>query len=204
MTELSLHILDLVQNAVEAGASRVEILIEENRLADIFLIQVRDNGKGMSEDQIAKVMDPFFTTRKTRHVGLGLPLLLDACRRCQGDLRIHSRPGEGTTIQAFLQHSHIDRAPLGDMPSVLVTLLYAENPVDWLYLHKVDGREFELDTAEIRKELAEVPITHPKLRKWILDYLRIGEKDLALMDIPLQAAAIERANGLAKETGGRQ
>jgi hypothetical protein len=179
----------MVQNAIEAGASRVEILIEEDRLADIFRIEIRDNGKGMSQDQITRVMDPFFTTRKTRQVGLGIPLLLDACRRCQGDLRIHSRPGEGTTIEALFRHSHIDRAPLGDMPSVLMTVLFAEKPVDWLYIHRIDGREFQLDTAEIRKELAEVPITHPKLRKWMLDYVRIGEKDLALMDIPVQATA---------------
>jgi hypothetical protein len=179
----------MVQNAIEAGASRVEILIEEDFRADILRIEVRDNGRGMSEDQVARVMDPFYTTRETRHVGLGLPLLLEACRRCEGDLTIRSRPGEGTCIQATFRHSHIDRAPLGDMPAVLLTVLFSEKPIDWLYIHKVDEQEFQLDTAEIRKELADVPITHPKMRKWLLEFLTNGEKDLSLINVPARATA---------------
>jgi Histidine kinase-, DNA gyrase B-, and HSP90-like ATPase len=180
LLELSLHLLDVVQNSIEAGASRIEIKINEDLKADQLLIEVGDNGRGMSKDQVAKVLDPFYTTRKTRHVGLGVPLLLETCRRCEGDLKIFSQPGKGTTVQATFRHSHIDRPPLGDIPSILITVLLAENPVDWLYIHRINEEAFQLDSSEIRKELEDVPLTHPKVRKWLLDYLKEGEKSLSL------------------------
>ena len=178
MKELSLHLLDVVQNSIEAGASKIEIEINEDFKKDVLVMEVRDNGRGMSEEQIAQVLDPFFTTRETRHVGLGLPLLLEACRRCEGNLEIHSQPGIGTTVQATFKHSHIDRAPLGNIPSVLMTVLFAENKIDWLYIHKVNQEEFRLGSSEIRKELVDIPITHPKVRNWLLDFLIKGENGL--------------------------
>ena len=95
MIELSYHILDMVQNAVEAGASKIEIRIDEDLKADRLRIEIRDNGRGLSEDQKAKVLDPFYTTRKTRHIGLGLPLFFTACRQCGGNLDVYSTPGGG-------------------------------------------------------------------------------------------------------------
>ena len=178
MKELSLHLLDLVQNSIEAGAAKIEIKIDEDFKTDVLAMEVSDNGRGMSEEQIAQVLDPFYTTRKTRHIGLGLPLLLEACRRCEGNLEIHSHPGKGTTIKATFRHSHIDRAPLGDIPSVLMTVLFAENQIDWLYSHKVNQEEFRLESSEIRKELVDIPITHPKVRNWLLDFLIKGENGL--------------------------
>lgn len=189
MRELSLHLLDMVQNSIEAGASKIEITIDEDLKADLLRLEVSDNGSGMSEDLIARVLDPFYTTRKTRHIGLGLPLLLEASRRCDGDLKIRSNPGTGTTLQATFRHSHIDRAPLGDMPSVLIAVLLSENPVDWIYTHRVDEEEFRLDSSEIRKELMGVPMTHPKVRHWLLDVLNEGESSLALKAHPMRATA---------------
>jgi hypothetical protein len=189
LLELSLHLLDIVQNSIEAGASKIEIIIDEDLKADKLLIEIRDNGRGMSEDQVAKVLDPFYTTRKTRHIGLGIPLFLEACRRCEGDLKIFSKPGEGTTVQATFRHSHIDRAPLGDIPSVLITVLLAENPVDWLYIHRINEEEFQLDFSEIRKELEGVPISHPKVRRWLMNALVEGEKELSLKAAPVRATA---------------
>jgi anti-sigma regulatory factor (Ser/Thr protein kinase) len=189
LIELSLHILDLVQNAVEAGASKIQIRIDEDLKADILLIEVSDNGRGLSEDQIAKVLNPFYTTRKTRHIGLGLPLLLEASRHCEGKLEIHSKPGMGTTIQVTFRHSHIDRAPLGDMPSVLLALFLSEHQVDWLYVHRVNEEEFSLDSSEIRKELPDIPLTHPKVRKWLLDFLQEGENSLSWKTAPMRATA---------------
>jgi len=186
LLELSLHLLDIVQNSIEAGASRIEIKIDEDLKSDRLLIEVGDNGRGMSKEQVAKVLDPFYTTRKTRHVGLGIPLLLESCRRCEGDLKIFSKPGKGTTVQATFRHSHIDRPPLGDMPSTLLTVLFSENPIDWIYTHKIDGDEFQLDSSEIRKELTDVPLTHPKVRKWLLDYLREGENSLSVKALSLR------------------
>ena len=178
MIELSLHLLDMVQNSIEAGASKIEIKILEDFKADLLVMEIGDDGRGMSEEQIARVLDPFYTTRTTRHIGLGLPLLQEACRRCEGNLEIHSQPGKGTTIQATFRHSHIDRAPLGNIPSVLMTVLFAEKKIDWLYVHQVNQEEFRLESSDIRKELVDVPITHPKVRNWLLDFLNKGENDL--------------------------
>ena len=189
MIELSLHLLDLMRNSIEAGASKVEITIDENLTEDRLRIEVVDNGRGLSEDQIAKVLDPFYTTRKTRHIGLGLPLLREACRRCEGDLEIHSKPGTGAKILATFRHSHIDRAPLGDMPSVLIAVVLSERPLDWIYTHRVNGKEFRLDTSEVRKELMEVPLTHPKVRQWLLELLVEGENSLSSNSLPMQATA---------------
>jgi len=172
--ELSLHILDVLENSVEAGATRVELLVEEDLRGDILRITVSDNGRGMSEDLVKRVLDPFVTSRKTRHVGLGLPLFAAAARRCNGDLHIQSNLGVGTTVIATFQHSHIDRAPLGDVAGTLLAVILSERPVDVCYKHTLDGRTFELDTAEVRQELGEVPLSHPLVREWLETTLRQG------------------------------
>jgi hypothetical protein len=176
--ELSLHILDIVQNSLEAGATHITIEIDEDLVEDRLTIRVTDNGRGMDAETLRRVTDPFFTTRKTRKVGLGLPLLKAAAEQCGGRLTIQSAPGQGTTVTAEFQHSHIDRAPLGDMPASLMTILLAERPVEVRYIHRVDGREFVLDTQELREALGDVPLTHPKIRQWLYEYLRQGEASL--------------------------
>jgi anti-sigma regulatory factor (Ser/Thr protein kinase) len=172
--ELSLHILDVLENSVEAGATRIELLIEEDLRGDVLRITVTDNGRGMSEDMVKRVLNPFVTTRKTRHVGLGLPLLAAAAQRCNGDLHIRSQLGVGTTVTALFQHSHIDRAPLGDVAGTVLAVILSERPVDIDYKHTVDGRTFELDTAEVRRELGDVPLSHPLVREWLETTLREG------------------------------
>nr|MBC7246101.1 ATP-binding protein [Chloroflexota bacterium] len=174
MRELSLHILDALENSVEAGATRIELLIEEDLQNDILRITIKDNGRGMSEDMVKKVLDPFFTTRTTRHVGLGLPLFAAAAQQCNGALYIQSQPGIGTTVEVTFQHSHIDRAPLGDMTATLLAVLMSERPVDIYYKHVIDKRTFEFDTAEIRQELGDVPLSHPMIRGWLETTLREG------------------------------
>jgi hypothetical protein len=176
--ELSLHILDVVQNSIEAGASKIELRIEEDPEKDTLVIEVTDNGRGMSKALIDKVLDPFYTTRKTRHVGLGLPLFTAAARRSDGDLTLQSAPGKGTRLRATFRRSHIDRAPLGDMPSVLLAILLSERPVDLDYIHKVGDQAFRFDSSEIRTELEEIPLTHPRVREWISECLREGEESL--------------------------
>ena len=123
MRELSLHILDILQNSVEAGATRVELSVVEDLAADRLTIEVRDNGRGIPPDKLPHVFDPFYTSRKTRHVGLGLPLLKAAAERCNGDATIVSEVGAGTTLTAIFQHSHLDRAPLGDMTGTLLSFV---------------------------------------------------------------------------------
>lgn len=178
MRELSLHILDLLENAVEAGASRIDLSIGEDEQADRMVITITDDGCGMEKELIEKVLDPFYTTRKTRHVGLGLPLFLGAARRCEGDLVVQSTPGKGTRVEATFRQSHIDRAPLGDMPAALLAILLSERSIDLNYCHRVGPREFRFDSSEIRKELEGVPLNHPKVREWIFQLLKEGEAGL--------------------------
>lgn len=174
MRELSLHILDVLENSVEAGATRIELLIEEDLRRDILGITVADNGRGMSEDMVKRVLNPFVTTRKTRHVGLGLPLFAAAAQRCNGDLTIRSQIGVGTIVTATFQYGHIDRAPLGDVAGTVLAVVLSERPVDVYYRHTRDGRTSELDTAEVRRELGNVPLSHPLVREWLETTLREG------------------------------
>ena len=178
MRELSLHILDILQNSLEAGATLVELTIEEDSTADRLTITVRDNGRGMDEAQLARIFDPFYTTRKTRHVGLGVPLFKAATQRCNGDLTITSQVGKGTTLQATFQRSHIDRAPLGDMTGTLMSVILG-GTCDVRYLHRVDDKTFEFHTAEIKAELGDVPLAHPSVRQWLQGFIEEGEAGLA-------------------------
>jgi hypothetical protein len=177
MRELSLHVLDALENSREAGATFIELIIEENLAADRLTITIRDNGRGMSEEQLAGIFDPFFTTRRTRHVGLGIPLFKAATERCNGDLTVTSQLGEGTRLQATFQHSHIDRAPLGDMTGTLMAFILG-GQCDLHYVHQVGEQEFEFDTGEIRAELGAVPLTHPAARKWLREFIAEGEEEL--------------------------
>jgi len=177
MRELSLHILDALENSLEAGATCIELIIGEDLAGDWLTITIRDNGRGMSEAQLAQVFDPFFTTRSVRHVGLGIPLFEAAAERCNGSLTVASQLGKGTALQATFQHSHIDRAPLGDMTGTLLMIILAGS-CDVHYIHRVDGREFEFHTADMRTELGEVPLTHPAVRKWLQEFIAMGEEEL--------------------------
>ena len=178
MRELSLHILDVLQNSLEAGATLVELVVEEDLAADRLVITVRDNARGMDEETLTKVVDPFYTTRKTRNVGLGIPLFRTAAERCNGDLIITSQVGKGTMLRATFEHSHIDRAPLGDMTGTLLSFILG-GICDLSYSHRVNGRQFALSTAEIRAELGDLSLSHPAVREWLRQYIAEGEQSLA-------------------------
>ena len=181
MRELSLHILDLLENALEAGATRVELAILENLEEDGLSIVVRDNGRGMDEQMMEQAVDPFFTTRTTRRVGLGLPLLAAAAQRCEGDLVVESAPGWGTEVRAAFRRSHLDRAPLGKMADTLLAfLLHKDGTAPELYYqHRVGDRAFELDTAAVRAELGDIPLSYPPVRGWLYEHIVEGEAELA-------------------------
>ena len=189
MRELSLHILDVLENSLEAGATRIELSIVEDLESDVLTIGIADNGRGMTADFAGRVLDPFVTTRSTRHVGLGLPLFAAAAERCNGKISVQSQPGVGTMVEATFQHSHIDRAPLGDLIGTLMAVLLSERPVDICYRHSVDGRVFALDTAEIRTELEGVPLSHPSFRQWLQSTLTAGLAGLGSTDLRLGRAS---------------
>ena len=177
MRELSLHILDALENSLEAGATYVKLVVEEDTAADRLSITVQDNGRGMGGAQLDRIFDPFYTTRSTRHVGLGIPLFKAAAERCDGGLTVTSQPGVGTVLHATFQHSHIDRAPLGDIRGTLLAVILSGS-CNVRYVHRVDGRTFEFDTSAMRAELGEVPLTHPAVRKWLVEFIADGEEYL--------------------------
>lgn len=178
MRELSLHILDVVQNSIEAGASLVEIKVEEDYREDLFIIEIADNGKGMDSKKLKNVTDPFVTSRLTREVGLGLPLLEEAARRCGGRLMLESTPGEGTRVKAVFQHDHLDRAPLGDITATLISLLATNEELDLVYRHLVNEAEFIFDSRKIREELGDVGLNDHQVLGWIKEYIKEGIDDL--------------------------
>ena len=178
MRELALHVLDILQNTVEAGATRATLTIYEDTPADRLTITVADNGRGMDAATVARVTDPFYTTRTTRHVGLGLPLYAMAAEQAGGRLLIASQPGVGTTVEATFQLSHPDRQPLGDMAGTLLAFLLSERTPELRYEHRLNDHTFEFDTAEIRAELGDVPFSHPAVVQWLAEFLEEGENVL--------------------------
>lgn len=189
MLELALHILDILQNAVEAGATGVELTVVEDEPADRLTITVADNGRGMDEQTVQRVQNPFYTTRTTRHVGLGIPLYAAAAETAGGGLVIRSQAGAGTTVEATFQLSHPDRQPLGDMAGTLLAFLLSDRAPELRYQHEVirtlqDGaaqpekREFSFDTAAIRAELDGVPFSQPLVAQWLAEFIAEGEESL--------------------------
>ncbi len=178
MRELSHHILDILENSLAAGASQIVLQIDEDTAQNRLTIRVADNGRGMDQEMVRRVSDPFFTTRTTRRVGLGIPLFKAAAERCNGSLTISSQVGKGTEIVATFQRDHIDRAPLGDMKSTLLGALLFGQACDLRFSHRYNDRTFELDTAEIRAVMGDTPLDHPRVRQWLEDYIREGYEDL--------------------------
>lgn len=172
MREISLHILDLVQNGLEAGASRVGIEVHEDRKSDALVVKVCDNGRGMTAEDVKQAVDPFFTTRSVRRIGLGLALLKLAAEQSEGKLKLESQVGEGTTVTASFRYSHWDRAPLGDMATTLMVILAGNPKLNLTYQHTVDQARFDFDTDEVRQRLEDVPINHPRVLDWLRDYFQ--------------------------------
>jgi len=171
MRELSLHILDLVQNALEAGATLVKLEIIENFAADVLTIRMSDNGRGMDEQLRQLVIDPFITTRTTRRIGLGLPLMDMSSKRCGGYLTIDSTPGRGTIVEVKYQHSHLDRPPMGNLVETIKTILVANPALDFIYHHTIDDKTFSISSQELVDTLDGVPLTHPDILTWLHGFL---------------------------------
>jgi anti-sigma regulatory factor (Ser/Thr protein kinase) len=176
--DLSLHILDIVENSIRAEASRIEIHIVEDEERDLLSITIQDNGRGMEQDTLEKVLDPFTTTRNTRRVGLGLPLLAESARRTGGDITVHSEVGKGTTVRADFQYSNIDRIPIGNMIDTLMTLFVGNPEVDFSYTHTRGDKQFALDSADVKSQLEDVPLSHPEVVKTIREYLQEGFEEI--------------------------
>lgn len=171
MRDLSLHILDIVHNSIRAGASLVRISMEENTEKNMFTIHIEDNGHGIDPEILPKVTDPFTTSRKTRSVGMGLPLLGHTARQAGGDLMIASEPGKGTVVTARFQYNHIDRPPIGDMAGVLLQLMRGFPQIRFIYTHQTLGGTFTLDSSEILEILEGVSLSNPEIRKSVREMI---------------------------------
>lgn len=173
LEDLSQHILDIAENSLNAGARRVEITVDQDTGKNRLALEVMDNGHGMDAETAVKVLDPFYTTRTTRRVGLGLPFLKQSAELCGGFLSLKSTPGEGTTLRAEFTLDCIDRPPLGNIPSTLVTLLAGAPNVRWIYRHVCNGRTFAFDSEEILNILEDPQMLRsPEVALWLRDFLR--------------------------------
>jgi anti-sigma regulatory factor (Ser/Thr protein kinase) len=172
MRELALHILDIARNSIEAGATDIEVELVEKRRADAVEFTVRDNGPGMPPDQAAKASDPFYSTRTSRRVGLGIALLKAACERTDGSFEIRSKPGEGTTVRGRMRLRHLDRPPLGNMAKVIQALACEAGRASLRYRHRANGRTFEIDTDKLQRQFGEVPLTDPRVLCWLAEFVK--------------------------------
>lgn len=174
MRELSLHLLDIAENSITAHASEIQILVEENTRTDRFAISVKDNGKGMSPEMVKQVIDPFVTTRTTRKVGLGIPLLKAAAEACNGNFEIQSTLHQGTQLRAEFQRSHIDRMPLGDLTGTLLSLFVGNPQIHWIFTYIFNDHKYIYDDQEIKKELGDIPLSEPLILSFIRETLETG------------------------------
>lgn len=178
MQELSLNVLDIAQNSVRAKATLVTISMDEDTKEKTLTISIADNGCGMTKEQVAHAMDPFFTTRTTRKVGLGISFFKLTAEATGGDFSIESELGKGTTTTASYHTGHIDMMPVGDMASTMVSLISMNPEMDFVFRHTLDGKTFTLDTRELKAVLEDVPINSPEVVLFIRDSLTEGEQEL--------------------------
>jgi DNA mismatch repair ATPase MutL len=158
MEELSLHILDIVENSINAGADSIIIKIVVDQQLDLFKIEIIDNGIGMDAATLKQVMDPFFTTKPERKTGLGLPLLAQAAELSGGKVTVNSQSGIGTTVTATFQYSHIDRQPLGNIDETLLALIISHPEIHFIYQYENNMKKIYLDTNEVKTQIAPYPI----------------------------------------------
>ena len=174
MLTLADHILDITENSVRAGAKLIEIIIDEDSEKDLLTVEITDNGCGMHPEMVKKVLDPFYTTKTVRRVGMGLPLLKDAAERAGGSFHLESKINSGTSVKATFGLGHLDRQPLGAIINTMVILIISNSDVDFFYKHRHNDRRFEMDTRDIRNEIEDVPIIHPEIIKYIRGVLTEG------------------------------
>lgn len=182
MTEISLHVLDIVENSTKAGAKLVRIGVAVDHTADSLTVTVDDDGAGMDEAQVARVTDPFYTSRTTRKVGLGVPFFKYAAEITGGTFCITSQKGVGTKVEARFVLSSIDCIPLGDIGATIFTLVICHQDTDFVYTYGCRGAEgmkaFTLDTRELREILGGVPFDEPDVSAYIKDYLRENKEEV--------------------------
>lgn len=174
MQEISLNILDIVQNSIKAGASLVEIGVSTK--AGLLTVTIKDDGCGMDEEQVKNVTDPFYTTRTTRRVGLGVPFFKMSAEMTGGSFSLESQKGVGTKTTAVFDMSSIDCMPLGDINETIF-LLVTQNDCDFLYTRETDSGSFVLDTREFREILGGIPLSYPEVAAFVKEFIAENSPD---------------------------
>ena len=181
MPEISLNILDVAQNSVTAGATLVTIAVTADTAEDLLRVSISDNGRGMTAEQVARVTDPFVTTRTTRKVGLGIPFFKMAAELAEGEFSIESEPGVGTVTRASFRIGHIDRMPLGDLAGTMSSLVGPSPDIDFVLELERDGAAFTADTRQFREILGpDVPLSEPEVLDYLENYVRDGMKEIGM------------------------
>ena len=180
MREIALHLLDLAENSAAAGAKNITICVCEDLPADRLSASVEDDGRGMDAETVKQVTNPFYTSRTTRKVGLGIPLLQGAAEECEGGLSVSSTPGVGTLVQVTFRHSHIDRMPLGNLPGTFLSLTVGHPEIHWIFQYCARGlhaeERYEFDDAPIKETLQDIPMSHPDVLAYLRENLEEGLK----------------------------
>ena len=182
MQELSLHILDIVQNSVRANASQITLEISEQPKTDTYTIEIIDNGSGIDAETLKQIADPFYTTRTTRKVGMGIALLKHSAEQSGGSLSIESEEGSGTKIKALFSFSHIDRPIMGDIAGTMTLLIGSYPLIRFIYNHHTALSDFEFDTKEVNSELDGMPINNPQILRFLKELIN---DNLALIEAKL-------------------
>lgn len=188
MKEISLHLLDIAENSVVAESKNISVHVHEDLFHDRLSGCVIDDGRGMDAATAQQVQDPFYTTRTTRNVGLGIPLLKLAAEMADGSFSLQSDLGKGTWVEAEFRHSHIDRMPLGDLPSTFLTLLISHPQIDWTFLYRVTdknekSRDFLFESAELKSELGDISLTEPEVLTILRGMFEEGIEAVALQTV---------------------
>jgi hypothetical protein len=174
LKDISLHILDIVQNSTAAAATRIRTVICADRKNGMLEITIEDNGCGMDEELLTRVTDPFSTTRTTRKVGLGIPLFKASAEQAGGSFRITSQKGVGTVVKSSYQMDNIDRPPLGDVAGVITDLSAAYPAIDFELSLECGDWKFTFSSREVRQSLGEVPISEFRVVRWLREYIGEG------------------------------
>ncbi|MCR5666404.1 MAG: ATP-binding protein [Eubacterium sp.] len=171
LPEISLSILDITQNSITAGATRIDLMVDVDTQNEVLVFEIRDNGCGMGEEMCRKVVDPFYTSRKTRKVGLGIPFLKQSAEATEGSFSLTSQEGIGTQMKAVFNTGHIDCMPLGDLAATIHSLVVYHEEIRYVICYKVDGRTFVLDTSEIREILGDVSFMEAEVSAFLKEYI---------------------------------
>ena len=172
MKELAMHVYDLMENSTAANSTEVKLTIRDSLKDNIYAFTIEDNGKGMTPEFMAKVTDPYTTSRTTRKVGLGLPLIKMNTENCGGGMKLQSEVGKGTRLDFWFQHNHWDRPPMGDIAGTIVMLCAAHEDIHIIYKHITDEGEFVFDTDEIHEALDGMSMNDVKVMGWLKDMVQ--------------------------------